>query len=319
MNRVEEALRRARQEASGLADHPVTPGGASDIDTLASEPFPVEMSAHRPARSRAVAIASRADGPRTTSGADSVIAPRPEVREAVLPALPRNGTAGRLVTDPEILPAAKEQYRRVAAALHHAQTATGVNVVMVASAAPAEGKTLTAANLALTFAESYARRVLLIDADLRNPSLNRIFGVESQGGLSELLVLAGKTLRAVPVTPRLSVLSAGRPSADPMAGLTSARMRKVLEEARADYDWVILDTPPIALLPDANLVAQMVDVAVLVVRAGATPYRLVQRAIELIGRQRIAGVVLNGAATTLSGEYGQYHGYGYGGAGKSQY
>jgi capsular exopolysaccharide synthesis family protein len=267
-----------------------------------------------------MAIAGRPDATRSNApGADSVISHAPEVRDSQLPALPRNGTAGRLVTDPEILPSAKEQYRRLAAALHHAQTATGVNVVMVASAVPAEGKTLTAANLALTFAESYARRVLLIDADLRNPTLNRIFGVESQGGLSELLVLAGHTLRAVPVTPRLSVLSAGRPSADPMAGLTSARMRKVLEEARTDYDWVILDTPPIALLPDANLVAEMVDMAVLVVRAGTTPYRLVQRAVEQIGRQRIAGVVLNGATTNVSGEYGHYYRYGYGSSGQPRY
>ena len=100
------------------------------------------------------------------------------------------------------------------------------------------------------------------------------------------------------VSTRLAVLPAGRPSADPMAGLTSERMKRLLDEARQSFDWVILDTPPVMLLPDAHLMASMVDGAVLVVRAGSTPHELVRRAAEAIGRSRILGVVLNRAELT---------------------
>jgi len=71
-------------------------------------------------------------------------------------------------------------------------------------------------------------------------------------------------------------------------------MRRVLREAAARFDWVIIDTPPLGLLPDAHLLAAMVDVAVVVIRAGRSPFRSVQRAIDAVGRERVAGIVLNG-------------------------
>ncbi len=205
-----------------------------------------------------------------------------------------------------MLPASREQYRRLAATLHHHQTDNGLKVVMIASAMMGEGKTLTAANLALTLSESYQRSVLLIDADLRRPSLNKVFGINGAPGLAEgLSALEEGKVTLHQVSPRLSVLPAGKPSSDPMAGLTSGRMRRVIDEARESFDWVILDTPPVGLLTDANLLAAMVDGTVLVVQAGSTPYDLVKRAVEAIGAARVLGVVLNRADT-------QAHGYGYG-------
>jgi protein-tyrosine kinase len=210
----------------------------------------------------------------------------------------------------------REQYRRLAATLHHAQTATGLKVIMIASAAPAEGKTLTAANLALTFSESYRRNVLLIDADLRRPAMHRIFGTDNASGLTEGLM--APTERRLPVwaiTERLALLQAGRPNSDPMAGLTSDRMRRLIAEARESFDWIVIDSPPIGLLTDANLLAAMVDGVVIVVKAGGTSYELVNRAIEAVGRSRILGIVLN-RAEVASYRYGYdyYNGdYGAGG------
>jgi Mrp family chromosome partitioning ATPase len=115
----------------------------------------------------------------------------------------------------------------------------------------------------------------------------------------------------VQVTPRLTLMTAGAPNADPLGGLTSDRMRQLLDEARSTFDFVIIDTPPVGLMTDANLLAAMVDVALLVVRATATPYELVRRATEAIGRHRIAGVVLNRAEEGLSehrsGYYADYY------------
>lgn len=204
-----------------------------------------------------------------------------------------------------------EQYRKLAATLYHAQLAHNTRVVMVASAVPGEGKTLTATNLALTFSESYRRSVLLIDADLRRPSVHALFDIPNVCGLRDALQDDAGLGRPLQATPTLSILTAGRPDPDPMSGLTSNRMRDLVQRAAAEFDWVVIDTPPITLMPDAKLLAEMADVALLVIHAGSTPHRLVQRAVDALGRNRILGVVLNRVdLRTLAGGYGNsYYGY----------
>ena len=110
------------------------------------------------------------------------------------------------------------------------------------------------------------------------------------------------------LSPRLSLLPAGKPDPDPMSVLTSSRMRHVIDEAAAKYDWVLIDTRPSGLLPDAHLLAAMVNAVVLVVQANRTPFALVQRAIESLDRNRVIGVVLNlvdDKALSPGGKYGQ--------------
>jgi len=107
------------------------------------------------------------------------------------------------------------------------------------------------------------------------------------------------------------VLSAGRADSDPMAGLVSETMNRILNEATQEFDWVIVDTPPVALLPDANLLAAMIDTALLVVGANSTPYPLIRRAVEAIGEQRILGVVLNRMTSADIVAAYNYYGYGY--------
>jgi capsular exopolysaccharide synthesis family protein len=220
--------------------------------------------------------------------------------------------AQKIVIDQNMMPVSREQYRRLAATLHHAQEDAGIKVVMVASAAVGEGKTLTASNLALTFSESYQRTVLLIDGDFRRPALHVVFNIDAPSGLSEgLTSVVEQKLPLYRVSQRLAILPAGRPSSDPMAGLTSNRMRRVIQEARNAFDWVIIDTPPVGLLPDANLLATMVDGAVLVVRAHSTPYHQVVRAIDALDRDRLLGVVLNSteiANGSSHNYYSYYHG-----------
>jgi Mrp family chromosome partitioning ATPase len=104
------------------------------------------------------------------------------------------------------------------------------------------------------------------------------------------------------------LLPAGRPDPDPMSGLTSPRMRHILDEASSRYDWVILDAPPMGPMADASLLAQMVDGAVFVIRAGRTQHGLVQKAVDALGRHRILGVVLNGMDRMPTEHYEQYSG-----------
>jgi len=241
--------------------------------------------------------------------APPVSVPQPAVKEAPNGRLkPDAAFADKLVLDGKIGTLALEQYRRAAAILHHAQREQNVRVVMVASALPGEGKTLTSINLALTISESYQRSVLLIDADLRRPMIHQVLGISNRSGLNGLLKAPEEQKVSVSVVSNtLSVLTAGRPDPDPMSGLISERMRRVLEEARERFEWVIIDTPPVALLSDANLLAAMVDAAVLVIGAGSTPYPAVERAIAALGRERIAGVVLNRAdLKALAADYGAY-------------
>ena len=323
MSRVDEALRRAaetRQQASGgveSAAQPLPPITGEEVDGVSRDLFGVEMPERRPLRAVAALSTSTAPLPAPPP------APLPsELHAATTPALPRapreqslferidSNAAFKVVIDPNMTPAFREQYRQLAATLHHAQTSAGIKVVMIASAAVGEGKTLTATNLALTFSESYKRRVLLIDADLRRPSLHVMFGIDNSTGLSDGLGAAvERPVRLRQLTPRLAILPSGLPTGDPMAGLTSERMRRILEEAREAFDWIIVDTPPVGLMPDANLLAAMVDGAVVVVKAESTPHDLVQRAVDAIGRTKVFGAVLNRATAPSRNVPYEYEAY----------
>jgi capsular exopolysaccharide synthesis family protein len=206
---------------------------------------------------------------------------------------------GRLVSTPSTPPILAERFRRLAASLHHAQLVNGLKTVLVTSANGGDGKTLTSANLALTLSESYRRQVLLIDADLRRPSLHDVFNVPNVNGLNDgLKASSDMRLTVIKVSDTLTLLPAGRPDPDPMSSLTSPRMTEILREASERFDWIILDTAPLGLLADASLLSRMVDGSIFVVRAGQTPYAAVQTAIEALGKERILGVVLNAVDAT---------------------
>jgi capsular exopolysaccharide synthesis family protein len=251
----------------------------------------------------------RAHTSRRRSGRD-----RAAEDELVLPHLHKiPALAGKLVILPDARPALVEQYRKLAATLHFAQTERTVKTIMISSSIAGEGKTFTASNLALTLSHSYQRRVLLIDADLRRPTVHTVFHIPNVYGLTDELQRDVEQMPPmIELTPRLSVITAGRPDLDPMSGLISARMRWIMEQAAKDFDWVIVDTPPVGILSDAKLLAGMVDAALLVVAAGSTPFELIKRATETLGRQHILGVVLNRVTDRM--ESGGYNYYGYHGA-----
>jgi capsular exopolysaccharide synthesis family protein len=201
----------------------------------------------------------------------------------------------RWLVSQDFNPAIVEQFRKMAASLIHAQREGRLRVIMVTSAVPGEGKTLTALNLALVLAESYQRRVLLIDGDLRRPRISEAANLSVSEGLSE--VLKAQEERKAPLTQltdRLWLLPAGRPDPQPLSGISSQRMQHLLEEAAERFDWVIVDTPPATVTADAGLIGALVDGTVLVVRAGQTPHTAVRQSVDTLGHDRIFGVVLNG-------------------------
>jgi capsular exopolysaccharide synthesis family protein len=184
--------------------------------------------------------------------------------------------------------------------------------MMISSTLPREGKTLTAANIALTLSESYRRRVLLVDADLRRPSIHQVFGIPNVVGLADALRVPGARLPCVEISETLSVLPSGRIGDSPIAVLSSDLLRTLVADAAEQFDWVLLDTPPVAMLTDAHLVARAVDAVLFVIRAGTTPYTLVQRSLAEIGADRIVGTVLNGVDERDLAVHGYYRSH-YGG------
>lgn len=324
MSRIHEALRRAGEEGNGGPNSEVpAPLEGDAVTALAREPFPIELDAQRKRVQQPESdVTVRRDyhdeqptpaAPSAPTASADDMRPDdtgPERRHSLFERIDAR-LAEKVVADENMSPHSREQYRRLAAVLLDAQGTTGVRAIMVASAVPGEGKTLTASNLALTLSESYRRRVLLIDADLRKPTLHEVFRINAASGLTEGLDPATDTKLVVrQVSANLSVLPAGRPTSDPMAALTSDRMRRLIDEAKESFDWVIVDTPPLMLLPDAHLLSSIVDGAVLVVKAKSTPHDMVKRTADTIGRNRVIGVVLNQAESRNQTHYAtQYGGY----------
>jgi capsular exopolysaccharide synthesis family protein len=333
MTRVYEALRRAAEGQEAQTD------GAVAVIQHAPAPtdFPLESPLGEfPAESKSVvqvapvAVPSSPSSPAVESAplTPTAAVPSPSVNIASLmplqPAIATSGDGkpeafdrvavryeGKTLLEADVAPQSREQYRRLAATLHHLQSRQGLKVVMVTSALVGEGKTLTASNLALTLSQSYQKQVLLVDADLRRPSLQAVFGIKADSGLSESLTSnEQRRVQVQQVTPRLGILPAGRPTSDPIAALTSERMKQLVNEARNTFDWIVLDTPPLALITDANLVAAIADGAVVVVKAGQTPWDVVDRTVNAVGRDRTLGIVLNHATTATQG-YGYYDDYYY--------
>ena len=206
----------------------------------------------------------------------------------------------RLATGPAGNPALIEQFRRLAGVVHQAQQTSHLRSVMVTSATAGEGKTLTAVNLALVLAESYRCQVLLVDADLRNPSIPDVLGRGHHPGLGEALQApTDQPLAPLAITSRLMLLPAGRALTNSLEALTSPRMRQILDEAEERFDCVILDAPPVGPTADAHLLTKMAGGTVFVVHAGRTPYASVTKALDAVGRDQLLGLVLNGVDPSL--------------------
>lgn len=203
-----------------------------------------------------------------------------------------------------------EQFGRLAGKLVQRQRTDSLKSLIIASAMPSDGKTLTALNLALVVSESYRHRVLLIDADLRRPTIGEAANLAITDGLNEAIKASNeRKAPLVQLTETLTVLPAGGPEPDPLSNLTSPRMQRLLQEAAVRFDWVIVDSPPIRPTADAGLLCPMVDAAILVIRAGQTPYSAVQQAIDALGRERILGIVLNAVEVEIAPGYGYYKRY----------
>lgn len=190
-----------------------------------------------------------------------------------------------------------EQYRTLRYVVEQAHRLDHVSIVAVSAPTVGDGKTTTAINLAGALAQAADARVLVIDADLRRPSLHRYLGLgEVRRGLTDAVLDPILTLVDVvqPFTSfNLSVVPAGSPTPSPYELLKSERFGELLEEARRQYDYVVVDTPPLVQVPDCRIIGTHVDGFLVVVRAHKTRTRLFDEAVRVLESAKVLGVVFN--------------------------
>jgi len=190
-----------------------------------------------------------------------------------------------------------EQFRRLRNHIMRERAEDPPRTILVTSALAEEGKSFIAANLALTIATEYDSYALLVDCDLRNPSLSRWFGEEKTEGLAEYLLGKKEIPELLIKTPvkKLSLLSGGRAQDNPVELLGSKRMKSLVDDLRTRYEdrYIILDSSPLLATTEPTVLTSIVDGIVIVVRADSTPRDSVEQAIKALDREKIIGVVLN--------------------------
>ncbi len=193
--------------------------------------------------------------------------------------------------------ALRESFQSLRTAVMLAARGEGSHVLMVTSAVPSEGKTTVAFNLAKVLATG-GSRVLLIDADLRKPRLHRMIKAKNVRGLTSVVLgerTASEVIHSFPNVTDLDLITSGPLPPNPPELFGKQSFRQLLDEARKNYDWILIDTPPVASVTDPVICARLSELVVLVVQYGSTRRQIVREAIRLLNRTgtRIAGVVLN--------------------------
>ena len=214
---------------------------------------------------------------------------------------------------------AAEQYRKLKSSIVKlAQLGKFDKSLMVTSAIGGEGKTLTSLNLAITLAQEFDHTVLLVEADIRRPTVLKYLGMEASVGLTDC-VLDGLDVGEVLVKTgigKLTILPAGRPVPNPVELFSSNRTQQLLAEIKNRYNdrFVIVDTTPILPFAEPQFIANAVAGVLFVVREGYSPLDKVNRALALLKNHNLLGIVCNGMSqvAALGNYYGYYGHYGYG-------
>ena len=298
MSRIQEILNKAEREGTVRRTRSL-----SDSSTMATAVAPAP----------AVAAAPRLQPPsfEPASAPWSASATAPALEEPdVTVATPT--LDARLVAALSPQAPAAERYRLLRTRIKRAENGRNIRAIVITSPAKGDGKSLTAANLALTMAQEFHQRVLLLDADLRRPSIATLFGIPEGPGLSDVLLGLHEVDQALVHLPdqHLTVLPAGSPAAQPAELLGSAAMRRTLDQMRSRFDRILIDLPPVAPLADVHVISPLADGVLMVVRAGITPKPAIERALSGLDMSKVLGLVLNAAGEPSGAGYGD-DGYGY--------
>ncbi|MBN2320630.1 MAG: CpsD/CapB family tyrosine-protein kinase [Acidobacteria bacterium] len=210
---------------------------------------------------------------------------------------------------------AGEQFRLLRTKLGRLKKEKGIKTVLITSSVPEEGKTFASSGLAGVFAQEPGKRVALLDCDMRKPRSGRNLGVNGSSssiGMSEVLQGNIGFFDSLLKSSELDFyfLPSGSLPQNPTELLSSPLLEQTLKTAAANFDWIVIDSPPVLSLADATLLVPLCDAVILVVRANSTPAKLVKNTIDVIGRERISGIVFNRQRQKYPSRY--YYKYYYG-------
>ena len=295
MSRIHEALKKAEQERAA----------SENIPQIAPDPDPAVLETR-----------VNSGGAISTSSAISAAAPTQAMTgDALLDRSRRTNwkpdpKTMLFFSDEEHL-YGMEEFRTLRSRLYQVREKQPLSKVLVTSPLPKEGKSFVTANLGQVLVQQQGKRVLLVDADLRNPHLHLALGAEPGPGLSDYLrseVDEFSILQRGPME-NLFLIPAGARNENPAELVASGRLNTLLNRLQPLFDWIIVDSPPAAAVSDAALLANYCDGVLMVVRSNATPFDIAQRARQEFG-DNLIGVVLNGIDTLPA--YSQYYYSAYG-------
>ncbi len=278
MSRVHDALRRAEQTGvvSPPSNRPLSEGRVSGAPALNAGPDFTELL------SQVVEIPFRA-------ATDSLLIDVSRPHESPM-----------------------EEFRTLRTRLNHMKTLQPIHTIVITSASPAEGKSLTAANLALAEAHLAGNMTLLADFDFRRPIIHTLFGVDRSPGITDYLlgkVPLDQAMRKISGT-NLYIMPAGEAVINPLELLNLPAVKQMLDGLPSVFSWVVLDSPPLLFAADAALLGTLCHGALLVVRIGHTTIDSVTRAMQSLCNNNVLGIVVNGARRgELYSKYTYYHSY----------
>ena len=297
MSRIFEALQRSESERSGTTSAP--PALATELLQVVER----EASALAPKDLPATEVAPEDFG--QTEFAENDLSQF----QSLPVSLPQDSKLVCL-TAPESFGA--EKFRFLGVRLRQVQHSRPIKRLLITSTIPEEGKSTVSANLATILARRQQPKVLLLEGDLRRPSLSKQFGLGSIPGLSEWLKGEPRPMNHIYRLegPNLWFLPAGRPPENPLELMQSGRLSELLNQLSGWFDWIIIDSPPILPLADTSVWARLADGILLVTREGTTKKGMLQRGLQAIEQSKLLGAVVNSSANTDHSNYYQRYGPG---------
>jgi capsular exopolysaccharide synthesis family protein len=207
---------------------------------------------------------------------------------------------------------AAEKFRFLGVRLRQLQHNRPLKKLLITSTIPEEGKSTVSANLATILARRQQPKILLLEGDLRRPSLSKQFGLERIPGLSEWLKGDPRPMKHIYRLegPNLWFLPAGRPPENPLELMQSGRLSELQNQLSGWFDWIIIDSPPILPLADTSVWARLADGILLVTREGITKKRMLQRGLQALEQSKLLGAVVNSSTNTDHSNYYQRYGPG---------
>jgi len=206
-----------------------------------------------------------------------------------------------------------EAYKKVLASIQYSSASDNLKTILVTSAGPAEGKTTTLTNLGISAARN-GKKVLLVDCDLRKPTIHKIFDLKNEKGVTDYLVGEADLDEVIQETgiEDLSAIARGGSSPNPSRLISSERMKKLTELLRDKFDLILFDSPPCTVVADPLVMANVVDAVINVTRSAKSPKKMVEMGVRDLERANanILGFVFNEVDKRESRYY--YYGYGYG-------